>query len=195
MVITVNIKKGPFSSAIPQRTSTPFKGAKTAEGSPPRFITKFLFLTGPVIQRKSGPLNTIFRSSRQDTSTFICGAYSLKAHRLTCQLPPRSGCERLGVWMCAVGKVDSKEQPGHLLVTFWVWNTLVPNSTRHGCAKASGPKRLWSSGKKTSAPAGEGLVQKQRERKGNLSRHCADGPGRKGCHPPARPLRHPSSTA
>lgn len=52
-----------------------------------------------------------------------------------------------------MGRVSSKERPGHLSPTFRVLNTLVPNSPHVTAAlRPAGPKRLWSSGKDNLCP-------------------------------------------
>lgn len=84
-----------------------------------------------------------------------------KAHRVTRQETPTKK------WLCEImGRINSKEQPEHLLLTFCVLNTLVP--TLHTSRPLSGQlgQGGWRAAgkKKTSAPAGEGLVGKQPER-------------------------------
>lgn len=87
-----------------------------------------------------------------------------------------------------MGRVNSKERPGLLLPTFWLWNTTGPQlRARHSCARGQpGPGGCGAAGRETSAPAGRpgrAWWGKQRERRENLGRDCDDRPGRKGVSP------------
>lgn len=83
-----------------------------------------------------------------------------------------------------------------MLLTFWVLNTLVPQlCTRHGGAPASRAEAAvkQQEGKPLSRPGRAGWRNSGKEKR--IWAETVDRPGRKRCHPPARPLRHPSSTA